>query len=156
MFDTQGVERLSWQFADYADFWHAQVVFTDARTLLVSVPSGKMLRWTLDNAGQWQPAADSVRIGPGRYTASAASRDGKIIWLAEGSQVTGIDSATGKGADLTGWGSREWTIGIIHNPADKKFYGKRNDRMQPFGEKGELNRRQIEMLTVWLRGSAGN
>ena len=58
----------------------------------------------------------------------------------------------GKGADLTGWGSREWTIGIIHNPADKKFYGKRNDRMQAFGEKGELSRRQIEMLTDWLRG----
>ena len=57
---------------------------------------------------------------------------------------------------LTGWGSREWTIGIIHNPADKKFYGKRNDRMQAFGEKGELNRRQIEMLADWLRGAAGN
>ena len=62
----------------------------------------------------------------------------------------------GKGASLTGWGSREWTIGIIHNPADKKFYGKRNDRMQAFGEKGELNRRQIEMLADWLRGAAGN
>ncbi len=58
----------------------------------------------------------------------------------------------GKGTTLTGWGSREWTIGIIHNPADKKFYGKRNDRMQAFGEKGELSRRQIEMLTDWLRG----
>jgi ubiquinol-cytochrome c reductase cytochrome b subunit len=60
----------------------------------------------------------------------------------------------GKGADLTGWASREWTIGIIHNPADKKFYGRRNDRMQAFGEKGELSRRQIEMLADWLRGEA--
>ena len=60
----------------------------------------------------------------------------------------------GKGADLTGWGSREWTAGIIHNPADKKFYGRRNDRMQPFGEKGELDGRQIGMLAEWLRGEA--
>jgi ubiquinol-cytochrome c reductase cytochrome b subunit len=60
----------------------------------------------------------------------------------------------GKGCDLTGWGSKEWTIGIIHNPADKKFYGRRNDRMQAFGEKGELSPRQIEMLAEWLRGEA--
>ena len=60
----------------------------------------------------------------------------------------------GKGADLTGWGSREWTFGIIHNPADKKYYGKRNDRMQAFGEKSELTKREIEMLSDWLRGEA--
>ena len=60
----------------------------------------------------------------------------------------------GKGSVLTGWGSREWTIGIIHNPADKKFYGKHNDRMQAFGEKSELERKQIEMLAKWLRGEA--
>ncbi len=58
----------------------------------------------------------------------------------------------GKGPDLTGWGSREWSTGLIHNPADKKFYGRRNDRMQAFGAKGELSRRQIEMLAQWLRG----
>jgi ubiquinol-cytochrome c reductase cytochrome b subunit len=58
----------------------------------------------------------------------------------------------GKGCDLTGWGSRAWTIGIIHDPTDKKFYGRRNDRMQSFGAKGELSRKQIEMLTDWLRG----
>jgi ubiquinol-cytochrome c reductase cytochrome b subunit len=60
----------------------------------------------------------------------------------------------GKGADLTGWASRDWTFGIIHNPADKKYYGRRNDRMQAFGEKGELTKRQIEMLAEWLRGEA--
>jgi ubiquinol-cytochrome c reductase cytochrome b subunit len=58
----------------------------------------------------------------------------------------------GKGCDLTGWGGREWTIGIIHDPTDKRFYGRRNDRMQSFGVKGELSRKQIEMLTDWLRG----
>lgn len=60
----------------------------------------------------------------------------------------------GKGCLLTGWGSREWTAGLIHNPADKKYYGKRNDRMQAFGEKRELNAKQIGMLAEWLRGEA--
>ncbi len=59
----------------------------------------------------------------------------------------------GKGPSLTGWGSREWTIGITHNPADKKYYGRRNDRMPAYGEKGELTSRQIEMLADWLRGA---
>lgn len=60
----------------------------------------------------------------------------------------------GKGPDLTGWASSEWTAGIIHNPADKKYYGRRNDRMQAFGEKGELDAREITMLAEWLRGEA--
>jgi ubiquinol-cytochrome c reductase cytochrome b subunit len=57
----------------------------------------------------------------------------------------------GKGPDLTGWASRDWTRGIIHDPAEKRFYGKRNDRMQSFGAKQELSPKQIEMLTDWLR-----
>jgi ubiquinol-cytochrome c reductase cytochrome b subunit len=60
----------------------------------------------------------------------------------------------GKGCLLTGWGSREWTAGLVHNPADKKYYGKRNDRMQAFGEKRELNAKQISMIVEWLRGEA--
>jgi hypothetical protein len=31
--------------------------------------------------------------------------------------------------DLTGYGSREWLIGIINDPTHDRFYGKRNDRM---------------------------
>jgi serine/threonine protein kinase len=94
VFDKTGAERLLWEFADSADFVYSQVVFTDARTLAVCLPSGKMQRWMLDDAGKWQVAAESVRIVPGRYTATAASRDGKTIWLAEGNQITGIDATT--------------------------------------------------------------
>ncbi len=97
VFDTEGVERVSWQFADFADFSFATVVFPDARSLAVCLPSGKMLRWTLDAGEQWQASPDPVRISPGRYTASAASRDGRVIWLAENRQIVGIDAATGKG-----------------------------------------------------------
>ena len=57
----------------------------------------------------------------------------------------------GKGPDLTGWASRDWTLGIIHDPAEKRFYAKRNDRMPSFGAKQEISTKQIEMLTDWLR-----
>ena len=63
------------------------------------------------------------------------------------------DEGGGKGPDLTGWASRAWTVEFIKNPAHKRFYGRRNDRMPAYGERGELTDRQIEMLTDWLRGA---
>lgn len=54
--------------------------------------------------------------------------------------------------DLTGWGSREWLIGIISNPAHERFYGKRNDRMPAFAETGQMDAAAIGMVADWLRG----
>ena len=67
-----------------------------------------------------------------------------------------------KGIDLTGYGNREWQIAFIRNPAHKRFYGKRNDRMSIFGPKyredGSLERpaqltdQEIGFIVDWLRG----
>jgi len=54
--------------------------------------------------------------------------------------------------DLTGWGSREWIMGIISDPAHDRFYGKRNDRMPAFLATGQLDARSIGLLADWLRG----
>jgi ubiquinol-cytochrome c reductase cytochrome b subunit len=54
--------------------------------------------------------------------------------------------------DLTGYGSREWLIGIIANPKHERFYGKRNDRMPSFADEKILDARSIELLADWLRG----
>ena len=59
--------------------------------------------------------------------------------------------------DLTGYGSREWTVAIIKNPAHKRFYGKDNDRMPAYAESDDetgnlLSNREIELLADWLRG----
>jgi len=54
--------------------------------------------------------------------------------------------------DLTGYGSREWLITFISNPAHERFYGKRNDRMPAFGTEKILDARSIEMVVDWLRG----
>ncbi|MBN2292960.1 MAG: cytochrome b N-terminal domain-containing protein [Pirellulales bacterium] len=63
----------------------------------------------------------------------------------------------GTGPDLTGYCSREWTIGIIKNPAHKRFYGKDNDRMPAYAETDNeaanlLTNSDIEILADWLRG----
>jgi len=56
------------------------------------------------------------------------------------------------GPDLTGYGSREWLVRMISNPADPGLYGKRNDRMPKFGENQILNLPAIGLLADWLRG----
>lgn len=59
---------------------------------------------------------------------------------------------TGGSPDLRGWGSREWLLAFLHDPAHERFYGSRNDRMPAYGLKGELTARQLEMIVDWLRG----
>jgi ubiquinol-cytochrome c reductase cytochrome b subunit len=54
--------------------------------------------------------------------------------------------------DLTGYGSRDWLIAFISNPAHERFYGKRNDRMPAFAAEKILDPRSIEMVADWLRG----
>jgi ubiquinol-cytochrome c reductase cytochrome b subunit len=54
--------------------------------------------------------------------------------------------------DLTGYGSREWLVTFISNPAHPNFYGKRNDRMPRFGEEKILDAKALGLLADWLRG----
>lgn len=64
---------------------------------------------------------------------------------------------TGNAPDLTGYGSAEWITGILRDPANRRFYGKLNDRMPAYGAsddpaKNPLTPEQIKLLTEWLRG----
>ncbi len=54
--------------------------------------------------------------------------------------------------DLTDYGSRAWLRDFIHDPAQPRFYGRRNDRMPRFGAEGLLSEREIGLLADWLRG----
>ena len=64
----------------------------------------------------------------------------------------------GDAPDLTGYGSRQWLVGIIRDPADKRFYGDANDRMPAYAETPEdparnrLTDREVGLLADWLRG----
>jgi ubiquinol-cytochrome c reductase cytochrome b subunit len=52
---------------------------------------------------------------------------------------------------LTGYGSREWIIGIINNPKHEQYYGERNDGMPAFGVDKVLDEKQIGLIADWLR-----
>jgi ubiquinol-cytochrome c reductase cytochrome b subunit len=58
------------------------------------------------------------------------------------------------GPDLTAWGSHEWIVGMIGDPAHARFYGKRNDRMPAFAKQQILDAREIGLLAEWLRTPA--
>jgi ubiquinol-cytochrome c reductase cytochrome b subunit len=59
--------------------------------------------------------------------------------------------------DLTGYGSREWLIGIISDPTHERFYGDRNDRMPSFAPQPDqpdsnlLSPQEIGLIADWLR-----
>ncbi len=53
---------------------------------------------------------------------------------------------------LTGYGSREWLLKFVNNPAHADYYGARNDRMPAFGEKQILTTESIGLVVDWLRG----
>jgi ubiquinol-cytochrome c reductase cytochrome b subunit len=55
--------------------------------------------------------------------------------------------------DLTGYGSRQWLINFISNPAHPGFYGERNDRMPAFGASEILSEQTLGLIADWLRGS---
>ena len=55
------------------------------------------------------------------------------------------------GPDLTGYGSREWLLGFLDDPAHARFYAEGNDRMPAYGKDEKLTRKQLESIIDWLR-----
>lgn len=60
--------------------------------------------------------------------------------------------ADANGPTLTGYGSRDWTLRFIADPAHADFYGSRNDRMPAYRASGILTDTEIELITDWIRG----
>jgi ubiquinol-cytochrome c reductase cytochrome b subunit len=64
----------------------------------------------------------------------------------------------GGAPDLTGYGSREWLVGMISDPNHQRFYPDTNDGMPAFAEhpgdssENILSREAIGLVVDWLRG----
>ena len=57
--------------------------------------------------------------------------------------------------DLRGYMSKKWIAGIISDPANKTYYGKKNDRMPAyFPVEGDklLNQTEVQMIADWMHG----
>ncbi len=68
------------------------------------------------------------------------------------------EGALGHAPDLTGYGSQEWIMGVVVDPAHDWFYGVRNDRMPAYlevpgePEENRLTAGQVQLAADWLRG----
>jgi ubiquinol-cytochrome c reductase cytochrome b subunit len=68
------------------------------------------------------------------------------------------DGEVGNAPDLTGYASRDWLTAFLSNPADKRFYGEKNDRMPAFAlhpndpTANRLSPQELSVLVSWLRG----
>ena len=122
------------------------------------------------NPDEWKPdeieavvaamAAEAGLAAPGTPAALVAKgrdlvTDGERCSGCHTFHDNGIDYGTAP--DITGWGSKEWLVGIITDPAHERFYGDTNDRMPSFGRGEEggttiLSREEIELVADWLRG----
>ena len=123
----------------------------------------KVARYTPEQrAGLWKviQAVSAEAAFPAQATADqqAASdiAEGRILARTEFNctdcHAFGKPDEDATGPDLTGWGSRDWIIGIISDPTHARFYGKRNDRMPSFLTSGQLDLHSISLLADWLRG----
>ena len=91
-------------------------------------------------------ARDQTRIAEGRNLI-----DSYDLRCTECHKFHDYDEGSG-GPDLTGYGSREWLIEFIADPAHPRFYGRRNDRMPSYGPEEGLTPAEIRLLADWLRG----
>ena len=64
----------------------------------------------------------------------------------------------GLAPDLTGYGSYEWMLGLVSDPAHERFYRMENDRMPSFAkdlahpERNNVSIRELSLIIDWLRG----
>jgi len=124
----------------------------------------------LQDHDTWKPAdiegviaamAVEAGLGDSQPAAELIARGRKLVASDErcGACHRFRDNGTDLGAacDLTGWGSREWLVGLITDPSHERFYGDSNDRMPSFGKAAPgaaplLTDQQIGLLVDWLRG----
>jgi ubiquinol-cytochrome c reductase cytochrome b subunit len=102
-------------------------------------------------AGRPVPQEIAGLVDKGRELVAASDRCGGCH------AFRGNGTDLGAAPDLTGWGGRDWLVGIITDPTHERFYGDQNDRMPSFGKAAEgaippLSRQQIDLIADWLRG----
>ncbi len=78
---------------------------------------------------------------------------------ARGCHKFGASGQLGLAPDLTGYGSYEWMLGMVSDPAHERFYRLENDRMPSFAkdldrpERNNVSLRELSLIVDWLRGN---
>jgi ubiquinol-cytochrome c reductase cytochrome b subunit len=119
----------------------------DLEKLVMALSAEAGLRWQ-----RADDARDAAAIKEGRPLVGAAGAFG-----CTDCHKFRKEGHLGDAPDLTGYGSRPWLIDIISNPAERRFYGKKNDRMPAYAPSDDpagnlLSPRDLGLLADWLRG----
>ena len=99
-------------------------------------------------------ATDDGTLDKGRKAMAAAFETSSCV---ECHKFRG-EGDLGSAPDLTGWGSKDWLVRLISDPAHDDFYRDTNDRMPSFGKdppgpkQSLLSAAEIDLLVRWLRG----
>jgi len=135
---------------------------------------GEMVGFVKDTMSGWEPAdVDKVVLALSAEAqlpsqAAADQKDAEAI-AAGRKLIAGEENCAmchkfhdvdlgGTAPALTGYGSREWLIGMISDPAHASYYGESNDRMPAFAAAADdaptnlLSQQAIGTLADWLRG----
>lgn len=163
--DLQGYASREW----IAGFLHPDKISGPAYFGGTKFADGKMAKWVKKNVPKF--SLEQMQQVVAALSAEAQLKSQRAIDTRDASLVaSGRDLITGddinctechqfrkpdedsSAPDLTGYGSRQWTIDFINNPAHTRFYGRRNDRMPAFGVEKMLDAKSIEMVVDWLRG----
>lgn len=76
----------------------------------------------------------------------------------KGCHKFGASGQLGLAPDLTGYGSYEWMLGMVSDPAHERFYRLENDRMPSFAKdlehpaQNNVSVRELSLIVDWLRG----
>ncbi|MBN1855224.1 MAG: cytochrome b N-terminal domain-containing protein [Pirellulales bacterium] len=146
---------------------------------------GEMVGWVQENIADWEADLDEEELAEFRsqvqdvvvaLSAEAALIAQKELDQQDAEQIQrgraafteafsctdchkiGDAGSLGSAPDLTGYGSREWQIEFIRDPAQRRFYRDTNDRMPSYApadipeEEHQLDQKTIEVIVDWLRG----
>ena len=91
-------------------------------------------------------ASDAPEIEQGRLDMSS-----KSIGCTDCHVFHGVNQEQ-RGPELTGWGSRTWMLGMLHDPGHADYYGEDNDDMPAFGMDEILTEAEMALVVDWLRG----
>ncbi len=135
--------------------------------------TGRMATWVKKNAASLKPEdTDAIATALSAQAQLKSQRQAdrndtelirRGIGLVEqnctrGCHKFGEHGQLGLAPDLTGYGSYEWMLGFVTDPAHERFYRHENDRMPSFAkdlahqENNNVSIRELSLIVDWLRG----
>jgi ubiquinol-cytochrome c reductase cytochrome b subunit len=136
--------------------------------------TGRMATWLKQHAASLKPdELDAIAAALSAQAQLKSQREADVtdaelirrgVGLIEqnctrGCHKFGDHGQLGLAPDLTGYGSYEWMMGFVSDPAHERFYRQENDRMPSFAkdlahqENNNISIRELSLIVDWLRGN---